>query len=115
MRCEPHRGHFAQDEEDETWIPVIASNGWTIVTRDVAIQRRPAERDAWISAGAVVIMVRGDRLSADDMARMLLAAHANGKLDGFIAKRVAPMIIHLQADGRFEVRHGGERRGGQKK
>jgi len=112
--CEAHRDHNAPDAEDEVWIPAIAARSWIIVTRDVAIQRRPAERDAWISAGAVVIMVRGDKLSAEDMARMLLLAHANERLDSFIAKRVAPMIIHLHPDGRFEIRHGGERRGGKK-
>jgi predicted nuclease of predicted toxin-antitoxin system len=115
MRCERHRDHFAQDAEDEVWIPEVASNGWIIVTRDVAIQRRPAERDAWVSAGAVVLMVRGDKLSTEDMAKMLLAAHANGRLDGFLAKRLAPIVIHLHTGGRFEVKYGGERRGGQKK
>lgn len=48
VRCEPHRDHFAQDEQDETWLPAVAARGWVIVTRDFAIQRRPAERAAWI-------------------------------------------------------------------
>jgi len=115
MRCERHRDHFAQDAEDEAWIPEVAAKGWIIVTRDVAIQRRPAERSAWISTGAVVIMVRGDRLSAEEMARMLLTAHAGGRLDAFISKRATPMVLHLRPDGRYDVRHGGERRGGHKK
>jgi len=115
VRCERHRDHFAQDAEDEAWIPEVAAKGWIIVARDVAIQRRPAERSAWISTGAVVIMVRGDKLSAEDMARMLLAAHANGRLDGYIAKRLSPLIIHLHTGGRLEVWYGGERRGGRKK
>ncbi|HEX4421908.1 MAG TPA: hypothetical protein VH165_28545 [Kofleriaceae bacterium] len=115
MRCERHRDYFAQDAEDEAWIPEVAARGWIIVTRDAAIQRRPGERSAWISGGAVVIMVRGDRLNAEEMARMLLAAHAGGRLDDFIAKRTTPMVIQLRTDGRYEVTHGGERRGGQRK
>src|ERR1700712_338101 len=91
MRCERHRDHFAQDAEDEAWIPEVAARGWIIVTRDVAIQRRPGERTAWMSTGAVVIMVRGERLTAEEMGRMLLAAHAGGRLDEFIAKRATPM------------------------
>ena len=106
MRCERHRDHFAQNAKDEAWIPEIAAKGWIIVTRDVAIQRRPAERSAWISTGAVVIMVRGNRLSAEEIARMLLTAHAGGRLDDFISKRVTPMVIHLHPDGHFEVREG---------
>lgn len=31
---------------DLTWIPIVAGNGWAIITRDRAIQRRPAEWQA---------------------------------------------------------------------
>jgi hypothetical protein len=72
MVCHAHRDHYPHDTDDETWIPPIAHKGWVIVTRDLAIQRRPAEREAWTSANAVVIMVRGEALSAEDMATALL-------------------------------------------
>lgn len=93
MRCEPHRDHFRADAEDVVWIPAIASRGWVIVTRDFAIQRRPAERDAWTKARATVVMLRGERLSADAMLAILLGAHANGRMDNYIAKRRPPMIL----------------------
>jgi hypothetical protein len=115
MSCEPHRDHFAPDAEDEAWIPAIASRGWVIVTRDFAIRRRPNERDAWAAAGATVVMVRGDRLSAEDMARLLLAAHGHGRLDNYIAKRSPPMILYLNPDGQLHTQLGGQRRGGRKK
>jgi hypothetical protein len=112
---ERHRDHFAGDAEDEVWIPEVAARGWIIVTRDFAIQRRPTERYAWTAANAVVIMLRGDRLSADDMAEMLLAAHGAGRLDAFIAKRQRPMILYVHPRGRITVHLGGERRGGRKR
>jgi hypothetical protein len=115
MRCEPHRDHFAPDALDEAWIPAIASRGWVIVTRDFAIQRRPTERAAWTAANATVVMLRGEKLSAVDMANMLLAAYAEGRLDNFIAKRTPPMIIYLQPDGQLRVHFGGERRGSRRK
>ena len=31
---------------DLKWIPIVARNGWSIITRDRAIQRRPAEWQA---------------------------------------------------------------------
>ncbi|HET7500678.1 MAG TPA: hypothetical protein VFK02_06725 [Kofleriaceae bacterium] len=114
MPCEPHRDHFAPDADDEVWIPVIASRGWVIITRDFAIQRRPAERGALSNANAVVIMVRGEQLSAEDMSRLLLTAHARSRLDNFIAKRTPPMVLHLNQDGRLQAHLGGERRGGRK-
>jgi PIN like domain len=115
MRCEPHRDHFAPDAADEAWIPAVASRGWVIVTRDFAIQRRRTEREAWTAASAIVVMLRGEKLSAEDMAKMLLAAYAHGRLDNFIAKRTPPMIIYLKPDGQLHVHFGGERRGGRKK
>ncbi len=66
LPCEAHRDHFPSDAADEAWIPKIASRGWVIVTRDFAIKRKPAERDAWMVAKATVIMLRGERLSAQD-------------------------------------------------
>ena len=98
-----------------TGIPTIASRGWVIVTHDFAIKRRPNEREAWAVANAMVVMVRGERLSAEDMAKLLLAAHAQGRLDNYIAKRTPPMILYLNPDGRLHTHLGGERRGGRKK
>jgi PIN like domain len=115
MPCEPHRAHFAPDARDDAWIPAIASRGWIIVTRDFAIKRRPNEREAWSTARATVIMIRGEKLSAEDMSKLLLAAHAHGRLDNYIAKRTAPMILYLNGDGRLQTHFGGERRGGRKR
>ncbi len=115
VSCEAHRDHFAPDAEDVVWIPAVAARGWVIVTRDFAIQRRPAERGAWTKAGATVVMLRGEKLSADAMARMLLDAHAAGRLDNYITKRRPPMILYLTVHGRLTTHFGGERRGGPKK
>lgn len=115
MPCEAHRDHFPSDAEDAVWIPEIASRGWAIVTRDFAIKRRPAERNAWNVANAIVIMVRGDKLSAEDMSRLLLAAHSKGRLDNYIAKRTPPMILYLNPAGQIQTHLGGDRRGSRRK
>lgn len=115
VTCEAHRDHFAPDAEDVVWIPAVAARGWVIVTRDFAIQRRPAEREAWTQAGATVVMLRGEKLSAHAMAKMLLDAHVAGRLDNYITKRRPPMILYLTADGRLTTHFGGERRGATKK
>jgi predicted nuclease of predicted toxin-antitoxin system len=115
MSCEPHRKHFAADADDVVWIPTIAARGWVIVTRDFAIQRRPAERDAWTQAKATVVMLRGEKLSADAMIQMLLSAHANDRMDNYITKRRPPMILYLNVAGQLTTHFGGERRGGQKR
>jgi hypothetical protein len=60
-------------------------------------------------------LVRGERLSAEDMSKLLLTAHAHGRLDNYIAKRTPPMIVYLNADGQLQTHLGGERRGSKKK
>jgi hypothetical protein len=101
--------------ETKAWIPPIASRGWGIVTRDFALKRRPNEREAWSTANAMVVMIRGEKLSAEDMSKLLLAAHAQGRLDNYIAKRTPPMILYLNPDGQLQTHLGGERRGGREK
>lgn len=112
VRCEAHHDHFAPDAADEDWMPAVAGRSWVIVTRDFAVKRRPAERAAWTAAGAIIVMLRGDKLSGADMATMLLAAHAHGRLDNFIRKRTAPMVLYLTPPAQLAVHFGGARRGG---
>jgi hypothetical protein len=45
------------DVPDEQWIPVVASRGWLIITRDRRIERRPAERAAVIANSAQVVAI----------------------------------------------------------
>ena len=45
------------DVPDDEWIPVVAARGWTIITRDQRIERRPAERAAVIANSARVVAI----------------------------------------------------------
>lgn len=45
------------DVPDDEWIPVVAERGWTIITRDQRIERRPAERAAVIANSARVVAI----------------------------------------------------------
>jgi predicted nuclease of predicted toxin-antitoxin system len=101
VRCEAHRDHFPGDAADEDWMPVVAASGWVIVTRDFAIKRRPAEREAWTNANAIIVMLR--------------AAHADARLDNYLAKRSAPMVVYLTPPAQLAVHFGGQRRGARKK
>jgi len=42
---------------DDEWIPAVADRGWTIITRDQRIERRPAERAAVIANSARVVAI----------------------------------------------------------
>lgn len=47
----------ATDTDDEVWIPIVAREGWTILTRDQAIQNRTAEKDAVLRHGAKMFAI----------------------------------------------------------
>jgi hypothetical protein len=48
------------DTPDEIWIPITASHGWLIITRDGRIQRHRAEIDAVRTSGARMIALAGE-------------------------------------------------------
>jgi PIN like domain len=112
LQCEQHRAHFAAGTSDVEWIPRVAAKGWLIVTRDGMMRRRRVERETWMRAEALVVIIRGDSMGAADMAMALLAAAR--RLAGYVAKRRPPMIVHVQRSGDTTVVEGGERRGGPK-
>lgn len=45
------------EAKDLTWIPVVAAEGWIVITRDRHLQRRPTERQAIIDNGARVVQL----------------------------------------------------------
>jgi len=44
-------------EKDHVWIPLAASEGWIVITRDRRLLNRPAERRAIIASAARVIQL----------------------------------------------------------
>lgn len=56
-RSRPPSPIASTDVPDDQWIPVVASRGWTIITRDQRIERRPAERAAVVAHSARVVAI----------------------------------------------------------
>jgi len=47
------RDHFPADTKDVVWIPEIGKKGWVLVTADLSVQKRNAERIALREANIV--------------------------------------------------------------
>ncbi len=61
-----------QGLRDEIWLREVGERGWVILTKDDAIRRRPAERDALVSAGArVFILTKADLRAVEQTARFV--------------------------------------------
>ena len=52
----------AQQLADETWLRDAGARNWIVLTKDDAIRRRPAERDALIKAGVRVFCLTNAQL-----------------------------------------------------
>jgi hypothetical protein len=65
-----------QQLRDEVWLRDAGRQGWVILTKDDAIRRRPAERDALIAAGARVFCLTNRHLrAAEQLERFLGNRH----------------------------------------
>jgi hypothetical protein len=83
--------------EDAVWLPVIAARGWAIATRDNRMRHRPSERAAISAADTILVVLRGNSLRGEAMARILVDAYPG--LKRLVARYQPPMIIHIYADG----------------
>jgi hypothetical protein len=59
--------------KDSVWIPSVAAAGWSIITRDKRIERKPAEREAVLDSGARMFAITSsDQLSKWDQLEILM-------------------------------------------
>lgn len=110
LRCVRLSERFERGEDDETWIPIVAREGWWTISRDTSMGRRQAQIGAIRKYQAIHIWIRGESLLMQQMASLVIDAHP--RLAHFITRRAAPMIVNLHSDGRFNLREGGKRLGG---
>lgn len=103
--------HFSRGTPDETWLPMAAARRWAVLTCDVQIRRRPAEKAILMSAGVSVFILRG-ALNGDQIRDALLVA-----VPAVCRKHrqlVPPVICHISREGQVTVIEG-KRRGGIKR
>lgn len=66
----------AQRLPDEVWLRDAGEKGWIVLTKDDAIRRRPAERDAMIAAAVRVFCLTTAQLrGAEQLERFLVNRH----------------------------------------
>lgn len=62
----------AQRLPDEVWLSDAGRHGWIVLTKDDAIRRRPAERDALIAASARVFCLTAAQLRGSEQLERFL-------------------------------------------
>ena len=110
-RVDLHTAHFPRETKDPVWMPVAAEKHWAVISCDVSVKRRPAERDILMNAGVCMYILRG-MLNGDQIRGALVKALPT------ICRRhrqlTPPVICHISRDGEVTVKVG-ERRGAIKR
>lgn len=77
-RSRPAAPITTTDVDDDVWIPIVAARGWSIITRDKAIQRRPAEIEAVRDSGAKMFALTSrEQLSVWDQLEIVMSRWRN--------------------------------------
>lgn len=109
-RVDLHTVHDPRGTKDPVWMPIAAEQRWAVISCDVNIKRRPAEKAILLNAGVCMYILRG-ALNGDQMRDALVKALPT------ICRRhrqlAPPVICHISRDGGVTVMHG-KRRGGPK-
>lgn len=81
------------DVDDNEWIPVVAEEGWAIISRDTKIERRPAEVAAVRDNGAKLFAIAsGEKL---DTWRQLEILMCNWRAIDRLAETPGPFIYRV--------------------
>jgi hypothetical protein len=89
-RVEMHRDHYKDDEDDQVWLPEVASKGWVIISQN---QYNALEREAIRNAnGRAFLIVHGD-MKGEEEAQMIAAALP--KILRILKANPAPFIARL--------------------
>ena len=85
------------DIDDEDWIPIAASRGWTIISRDMKIEKRPAELAAVKENRAKVIALSSNEKL--DVWRQLEILMCNWRAIEKLSETEGPFIYVLTRTG----------------
>src|SRR5688572_4008072 len=68
-----HTAFYPRETKDPEWMPMAAEQRWAVISCDVSVKRRPAEREILMSAGVCMYILRGG-LNRDQIRDALVKA-----------------------------------------
>ena len=97
-----HDDVFAQNTDDEHWLPEVGRRGWIVLTKDDHIRFRPAERDALITfkVGCFTMMRRNDTWEQPRDSLLL----AWPRIEEIGTSETRPFIYAIYQDGSIQKR-----------
>jgi hypothetical protein len=101
-RFERHLAHFSRGVPDETWLPLVGSNGWVLLTADKRIRYNFLERKALEENSVCEFVFASGNLSGSDMAAALEAAM--DRMQRLYRKVKSPFVAAITKRGEVHLR-----------
>lgn len=100
-----HSEYFAQDAEDEDWIPQVGERGWVIVAADKMVLHRPLELAAVMRSSARFINMTGGHAKALHLAVNFV--NTIDRIERFIQTHPPPFIASVNRPSPVDkIQHG---------
>lgn len=102
VRFERHLGHFDRGVPDETWLPLVGSKGWVLLTTDKRIRYSLLEKRALEQNSVREFVFTSGNMSGEDMAIVLALALA--KMHRLCRKLKPPFVAAITRTGEVHLR-----------
>lgn len=102
IRFERHLAHFGGGTPDETWLPLVGSNGWALLTTDKRIRYNLLEKRALQLHAVREFVFASGNMSGQDMATAL--ALAITKMRRFCRHQKPPFVASITRQGHVHLR-----------
>jgi|HubBroStandDraft_3_1064219.scaffolds.fasta_scaffold308682_1 hypothetical protein len=93
VRFERHLDHFTRGIPDETWLPLVGSRGWVLLTTDKRIRYNFLEKQALEEHAVREFVFTSGNMSGQDMAAALELAFP--KMRRLCRKRKPPFVASI--------------------
>ena len=101
VRFERHLAHFSPGTVDETWLPLVGSNGWILLTSDKRIRYNLLEKRALEIHAVREFVFTSGNMSGQDMAAALEAA--THKMRNLCRRTKPPFVASLTRAGEVHL------------
>lgn len=102
IRFERHLAHFNRGTPDETWLPIVGSKGWVLLTADKRIRYNFLEKRALEEHFVREFVFASGNMSGDDMGAALELAIP--KMRRLARKLKPPFVAGITRNGEVHLR-----------
>lgn len=98
---ELHSDHFAQDAEDQVWLPAVGNKGWIVLTKDRSIKSNQIEIVSLIKANTYCFNLISASLTGTQMAEAFVNSLRDIK--ELCQRKQPPLVANITKTGHVNI------------